>query len=74
MPVGIRVNLKRERHWSWVQIADLDKLDVENHTSTHRALFTVEEAKTVPFSVPGAPTKNLFLRNKKGQIFLVVID
>lgn len=55
-------------------LAALDKLEVEHHTSTHRALFTVEEAKTVQFSVPGAHTKNLFLRNKKGRMFLVVIE
>ena len=51
----------------------LEALGVEQQTFTHEPLFTVEEAQTVKYKDPGAHTKNLFLRNKKGRMFLAVI-
>ena len=38
----------------------------------HPPVFTVEEAKAVRGSIPGCHTKNLFLRNKKEQMWLLV--
>ena len=35
-------------------------------------MFTVEEAKRLRGELPGGHTKNLFLRNKKGRMWLVV--
>ena len=35
-------------------------------------MFTVEEAKAHRGDLPGGHTKNLFLRNKKGSMWLVV--
>jgi Ala-tRNA(Pro) deacylase len=52
--------------------AFLDKLGVAHQTVTHPAVFTVEEAQTLRGQVPGGHTKNLFLRDKKGALFLVV--
>jgi len=55
-------------------LAALDELNVEHHTITHPPLYTVEQAKQVEFELPGAHTKNLFLRNKKGRMFLLTVE
>jgi Ala-tRNA(Pro) deacylase len=52
--------------------AYLDKLGIAHRTVTHPAVFTVEEAQTLRGEVVGGHTKNLFLRDKKGALFLVV--
>jgi Ala-tRNA(Pro) deacylase len=39
---------------------------------THPAVFTVEEARRHRGDLPGTHTKNLFLRDKKGAMWLVV--
>lgn len=55
-------------------LAALTKLDVEHTTQTHIPLFTVDDAKSISYEHPGAHTKNLFLRNKKGRMFLLVVE
>ncbi|MDB4222170.1 prolyl-tRNA synthetase associated domain-containing protein [Granulosicoccus sp.] len=55
-------------------LALLDSLGMEHKTVIHEPLYTVEEAKTVTYDSPGAHTKNLFLRNKKGKMFLLVVE
>ena len=52
--------------------AYLDSLGVAHQTVRHPAVFTVEEARTRRGEVTGGHTKNLFLRDKKGSLFLVV--
>jgi len=52
--------------------AYLDRLGVAHATVQHPAVFTVEEARTLRGEVAGAHTKNLFLRDKKGALFLAV--
>jgi Ala-tRNA(Pro) deacylase len=52
--------------------AYLDRLDIAHKTVTHPAVFRVDEARELRGSIPGAHTKNLFLRDKKGAAFLVV--
>jgi Ala-tRNA(Pro) deacylase len=52
--------------------AFLDGLGIAHKTVWHEAVFTVEEAKEGRGEVPGAHTKNLFLRDKKGAPYLVV--
>jgi len=47
-------------------------LEIEAHTVEHPPVFTVEEAKALRGKLPGGHTKNLFLRNKKGAMWLVV--
>jgi Ala-tRNA(Pro) deacylase len=52
--------------------AYLDSLGIAHPTVTHPPVFTVEEARASRGMVAGAHTKNLFLRDKKGALFLVV--
>ena len=51
--------------------AFLDKLGVAHPTVTHPPLFTVEQSQTLRGTIPGGHTKNLFLKDKKGALFLV---
>src|SRR6195256_3969415 len=51
--------------------AFLDKLGIAHPTVTHPPLFTVEESQTLRGAIPGGHTKNLFLKDKKGSLFLV---
>jgi Ala-tRNA(Pro) deacylase len=51
--------------------AALDRLGIAHRTVTHPPLFTVEESQALRGAIPGGHTKNLFLRDKKGALFLV---
>jgi Ala-tRNA(Pro) deacylase len=50
----------------------LDSLGIVVRTVQHPPVFTVEEAKALRGEIEGCHTKNLFLRNKKGKMWLVV--
>jgi Ala-tRNA(Pro) deacylase len=50
----------------------LDSLGIAHKTVHHAPVFTVEEAQAWRGEVDGGQTKNLFLRDKKGALFLVV--
>jgi Ala-tRNA(Pro) deacylase len=52
--------------------AFLDRLGIKHTTVRHPPLFTVEQSRELRGQIPGGHTKNLFLRDKKGLIFLVV--
>jgi Ala-tRNA(Pro) deacylase len=52
--------------------AYLDRLGVAHKTVTHPAVFKVDESRALRGRIPGAHTKNLFLRDKKGTAYLVV--
>jgi Ala-tRNA(Pro) deacylase len=52
--------------------AYLDSLGIAHQTVRHPPVFTVEEARARRGQVSGGHTKNLFLRDKKGALFLVV--
>ena len=52
-------------------LARLESLGIPQETHEHRAVFTVAESAPVKASIPGAHTKNLFLKDKKGALFLV---
>ena len=52
-------------------LARLQALGIAQTTKEHTPVFTVEEAKTLRGELPGGHTKNLFLRNKKGKMWLV---
>lgn len=52
--------------------AFLDRLAIAHATVSHPAVFTVEESKTLRGQLPGGHTKNLFVRDKKGRLFLIV--
>lgn len=49
----------------------LDALGIRHDTIDHPPLYTVEQSKQLRGDLPGAHTKNLFLRNKKGRMWLV---
>ena len=52
--------------------AYLDTLGIPHKTVTHPAVFRVDESRELRGQISGAHTKNLFLRDKKGTVFLVV--
>lgn len=53
-------------------LAFLDERRIDNRTVDHPPVFTVDEAKRLRGQLPGAHSKSLFLRNKKGRMWLVV--
>jgi Ala-tRNA(Pro) deacylase len=52
--------------------ATLDTLGIKYSTVKHPPLFTVEQSRSLRGQIPGGHTKNLFLRDKKYAIYLVV--
>ena len=52
--------------------AYLDRLGITHSTIEHPPLFTVEQSKALRGEIPGGHTKNLFLKDKKDAVFLVV--
>ena len=47
-------------------------LGIEVSTVDHQPVFTVAESGDLHERIPGGHTKNLFLKDKKGRLFLVV--
>jgi Ala-tRNA(Pro) deacylase len=54
--------------------AMLDRLGIATTTVSHAPVFTVAEARALRGQIAGAHTKNLFLVDKKGALFLVTAD
>jgi Ala-tRNA(Pro) deacylase len=52
--------------------AFLDRLGIPHATVKHPPLFTVEQSRALRGQIPGGHTKNLFLRDKKYELYLVV--
>lgn len=52
-------------------LAFLDDLGVAHQTLDHPAVFTVGEGEDIKARIPGAHTKNLFLKDAKGQLWLI---
>jgi Ala-tRNA(Pro) deacylase len=52
-------------------LATFDSMGIAHETIHHPALFTVEQSKELRGEIVGAHTKNLFLKDKKGKLFLV---
>lgn len=52
-------------------LARLESLEIVHTTFEHEPVFTVEESKRMRGDLDGAHVKNLFLRNKKGVMWLV---
>jgi Ala-tRNA(Pro) deacylase len=50
----------------------LESLGIETRTHEHQAVFTVAESLQIEQAMPGGHTKNLFLKDKKDRVFLVV--
>lgn len=53
-------------------LAELARLDINTTTITHPPLFTVEESQRLRGDIPGGHCKNLFLKDEKGSLFLLV--
>jgi Ala-tRNA(Pro) deacylase len=52
-------------------LAFLDSLGVAHETVDHPAVFRVGEGEDVKAAIPGAHTKNLFLKDAKDRLWLV---
>jgi len=52
--------------------ARLEQLNIATTTHTHPPLFSVEESQKLRGNLPGGHCKNLFLKDKKGVLWLIV--
>ncbi|HEX2256426.1 MAG TPA: prolyl-tRNA synthetase associated domain-containing protein, partial [Afifellaceae bacterium] len=52
--------------------AFLDRLGIATRTVRHPPLFTVEQSRALRGEIAGGHTKNLFLKDKKDALFLLV--
>jgi Ala-tRNA(Pro) deacylase len=55
-------------------IAFLDSLGIDTTTHQHPPLFTVEDSNALRGDIPGGHTKNLFVKDKKDNVFLLTVD
>lgn len=53
-------------------LSRLESLGIDAHTFSHPPVYTVDEAKEKRGPLDGAHTKNLFVRDKKGAMWLIV--
>ena len=52
-------------------LAYLDRIGVAHRTYDHPPVFTVAESGSIKLDMPGGHTKNLFLKDKRGRLFLL---
>lgn len=52
----------------------LDRLGIATTTVEHPPLHSVAESRDLRGQIPGAHTKNLFLKDKKGGLFLITAE
>ena len=52
-------------------LAFFDRAGVAHVTHDHPAVFTVGEGGDIKAAIPGAHTKNLFLKDARGQLWLI---
>lgn len=52
----------------------LDSLGIQHSTKTHAPVFTVAESVSLRDEIPGGHTKNLFVKDKKDQFFLLTVE
>ena len=52
----------------------LDSLDIRHSTKTHPPVFTVAESESLRDEIPGGHTKNLFVKDKKDQYFVLTVE
>lgn len=55
-------------------LARLEEWEISVTTVDHEPLFTVEQSTKVHCQVTGSHTKNLFLKDKKGSLFLITAE
>ena len=51
----------------------LEGLGIETTTHRHRPVFTVEESRDLRGKLPGVHCKSLFMKDKKGVLWLAVV-
>jgi Ala-tRNA(Pro) deacylase len=51
--------------------ARLDALGIAHATTRHRPIFTVDEGRDLRAQMPGGHSKNLFLTDKDGRLYLL---
>ena len=49
----------------------LDRLEIAHRTLDHEPVFRVEDGAQIKSVLPGGHTKNLFLKDAKGQLWLI---
>lgn len=54
--------------------AYLARLGIETRTIEHAAVFTVDESTALHRDIPGGHTKNLFLKDAKDNIWLIIAE
>jgi Ala-tRNA(Pro) deacylase len=54
-------------------LAYLASLSIETSTLEHPPLHTVEDSQALRGDIPGGHTKNLFVKDKKSRLFLLVL-
>lgn len=54
--------------------AYLDSLGIAHSTTWHEAMFTVEQSSALKADMPGAHTKNLFLKDADGLLVLIAAE
>jgi Ala-tRNA(Pro) deacylase len=54
-------------------LAYLAALGIETTTVDHPPLHTVEDSRALRGDIPGGHAKNLFVKDKKGRLFLLVV-
>jgi Ala-tRNA(Pro) deacylase len=54
-------------------LAYLGSLSIEAETVDHPPLHTVEDSRALRGEIPGGHTKNLFVKDKKDRLFLLVL-
>jgi len=52
----------------------LAAMGIETETIDHEAVFTVAESERLERELPGGHTKNLFLKDAKDQLYLIVAE
>ncbi|ADY66806.1 MULTISPECIES: prolyl-tRNA synthetase associated domain-containing protein [Rhizobium/Agrobacterium group] len=54
--------------------AFLDGLGIEHKTKQHEPVYTVAESQSLRDLIPGGHTKNLFVKDKKDQYFVLTVE
>ncbi|HEX3699602.1 MAG TPA: YbaK/EbsC family protein [Phenylobacterium sp.] len=52
-------------------LAHLDEIGADHATTEHPAVFRVDEGEALKRAIGGAHTKNLFLKDARGQLWLI---
>lgn len=55
-------------------MARLDQLGIATKTVDHEAVFTVAESERLHRELPGGHTKNLFLKDGKDRLYLIIAE